>query len=413
MSGCTVSLNSVNGGAGGLGGTGRPGVAPSGPPGLTKGGGLLVPAGLFFGIQNNLVAGNSSLMGPDCYGEFDSGGHNLVGIVDAFARGFRGIGDQTNNSGNPIHPLLGPLLFHGGPTPTMALLPGSPAIDKGIAVTSTDQRGRPRAYDFLSIPNASGGDGSDIGAFEADESRLKIKKAANNVLLSWSTNAFGYRLQSAQVTAPAIWSDVPVAPIITGGEYTMTTNTAAGKRFYRLSWTRGTTIPGLFNTGVGDNGDLLASGAVDPHWRLVQSADPAFPGPDAIVLNDTGFPIPPWVTNGPASKWIAPQASQAVGNLPGDYHYQITFNLTGLNPSTAVIVGHWTSDNLGTYLLINGVATGVTSDGNFGALGNAFTISNGFLPGLNTLEFVVNNAGPGTNPTGLRVQLSGTADSYP
>jgi len=73
-------------------------------------------------------------------------------------------------------------------------------------------------------------------------------------------------------------------------------------------------IPGLFNTGVNTNGALLASGSVDPHYQLVQSADPSFPGPDVRVLNDTGFPIPPWLANWPNSKWIAPQASQAVGN---------------------------------------------------------------------------------------------------
>jgi hypothetical protein len=47
------------------------------------------------------------------------------------------------------------------------LLEGSPAIDKGNSFEeSTDQRGLPRPSDFVGIPNASGGDGSDIGAFE-------------------------------------------------------------------------------------------------------------------------------------------------------------------------------------------------------------------------------------------------------
>jgi hypothetical protein len=75
--------------------------------------------------------------------------------------------DQINTD-----PKLGPLQNNGGPTFTHALLPGSPAIDKGkrdaiasLAV-SADQRGFSRPLDFSSIPNASGGDGSDIGAFE-------------------------------------------------------------------------------------------------------------------------------------------------------------------------------------------------------------------------------------------------------
>ncbi|MGH2991146.1 MAG: choice-of-anchor Q domain-containing protein [Solirubrobacterales bacterium] len=64
-------------------------------------------------------------------------------------------------------PSVGPLVDNGGPTPTMALAPGSPAIDKGVSGdVSADQRGEPRPSDFGEIANAPGGDGADIGAFE-------------------------------------------------------------------------------------------------------------------------------------------------------------------------------------------------------------------------------------------------------
>ena len=54
---------------------------------------------------------------------------------------------------------------NGGPTPTIALLSTSAAIDRATAgTTTTDQRGLPRPVDNLSVPNAA--DGSDIGAFE-------------------------------------------------------------------------------------------------------------------------------------------------------------------------------------------------------------------------------------------------------
>src|SRR3989442_6747888 len=133
---------------------------------------------------------------------------------------------------------------------------------------------------------------------------------------------------------------------------------AAGLLLARPAWAA--PIPGLFNTGVGINGALLASGSVDPHYKLIESVDPAFPGPNARVLNDTGFPIPPWLANGPNSKWIAPQASQAVGNQPGDYKYRITFDLSTLDHFTAVITGQWSSDNAGAAVLLNGLGTGIT-----------------------------------------------------
>ncbi len=169
-------------------------------------------------------------------------------------------------------------------------------------------------------------------------------------------------------------------------------------------------VPGLFNTGVDDNGDVLVGGSEDPHWDLSVSADTAHPGPQTFVLYDDVYPIPPWLANGPDSKWIAPKPSQSPGNAAGDYRYRIRFDLGGLEPSTAVITGRWTSDNQGTDVLLNGVSTGVTSDGNFGGLGNPFTISSGFVDGTNSLEFVVNNGGSGNNPTGVRIELSGTAE---
>jgi hypothetical protein len=72
-------------------------------------------------------------------------------------------GDQIN-----ANPLLGPLQNNGGTTPTHALQAGSPAIDAGNSSGSlNDQRGLGflRVVDLL-VPNASGGDGADIGAFE-------------------------------------------------------------------------------------------------------------------------------------------------------------------------------------------------------------------------------------------------------
>ena len=96
----------------------------------------------------------------------DDRGFNLIGDGDG-AGGFTAAGDQVGTGASPIDPLLAPLGDYGGPTQTMALLPGSPAIDKGdntlvpidpstgLPVT-TDQRG------FTRVVNGT----VDIGAFE-------------------------------------------------------------------------------------------------------------------------------------------------------------------------------------------------------------------------------------------------------
>lgn len=75
---------------------------------------------------------------------------------------------------NSIDPMLGPLQDNGGPTFTHGLSAGSPAIDKGknFTTATTDQRGTGFAhtYDNPAIANATGGDGTDIGAFEVQAS---------------------------------------------------------------------------------------------------------------------------------------------------------------------------------------------------------------------------------------------------
>ncbi len=122
-------------------------------------------------LNNNLVALNTApdgndLLGRAALGLAFNGNYNLVGNAD----GSEGLGPTTNQLGttsNPINPQIGGLALNGGSTKTRSLLVGSPAIDKGNSPSlTTDQRGLLRPYDFPLIPNAPGGNGSDIGAFE-------------------------------------------------------------------------------------------------------------------------------------------------------------------------------------------------------------------------------------------------------
>src|SRR5215475_13726639 len=93
----------------------------------------------------------------------------------------------------------------------------------------------------------------------------------------------------------------------------------------------GAPIPKLFNTGVGDDGKLLPASTIDSHYKLTTSDDPDSPGPNTSTLKP-GFPVGPWLEEGPNSRWIAPKADQSGGNAPGNYTYTTTFDLTGLDP---------------------------------------------------------------------------------
>lgn len=101
----------------------------------------------------------------------------------------------------------------------------------------------------------------------------------------------------------------------------------------------------------------------------------------------------------------------------GTYIYRTTFSLDGLHPDTAVITGGWATDNAGVDIVLNGISLGFSTEPDQFARGLAlFTITTGFVHGLNTLDFVVENwACPGCsrNPTALRVELEGSAIANP
>jgi hypothetical protein len=115
-------------------------------------------------IRNTIIANNTAngTTAEDVSGTFNSQGFNLVEITT----GAMIVGDTaTNITGQD--PNLGPLQNNGGLTFTHALLAGSPAVDKGQSFgLTTDQRGQTRPFDNAAIPNATNGDGADIGAVE-------------------------------------------------------------------------------------------------------------------------------------------------------------------------------------------------------------------------------------------------------
>ena len=149
LTNCTVSLNQARDGFGG------------GIYALSGNGNL--------NINNTIVAGNyASYGGPDIYGNW-AGSHDLIGI----------------------NALLGPLQNNGGPTQTMAVLAGSPAIGHAdnSKAPATDQRGVTRLD--------TAGETTDIGAFE-------LTGAGSASATAFSLTLFG--------TAPAAGMPVNTVP---------------------------------------------------------------------------------------------------------------------------------------------------------------------------------------------------------
>ena len=199
----TISGNTSADGAGGIASTGGLTLRNSTIADNTVNAASAAAGGLFFGapttIENSTIASNT---GPGIANVFgvagvltaqssivadpEGGGVNCaIGFISSVVSQGYNL-ESTNTCGfnhatdlRNTNPTLEPLTDNGGPTETMQPAAGSPAIDRGKAAAgmTTDQRGSQRPFDVANFPNAPGGDGADIGAYER---RVTFVTNANN-----------------------------------------------------------------------------------------------------------------------------------------------------------------------------------------------------------------------------------------
>jgi CSLREA domain-containing protein len=199
--------------------------------GTGSGGGVYVTASRL-ALNNTIVAANfkgpSPSTVPDDMGglgnakvDADRSFNNLVG-----PGGGGGLSDGVNdNQVGVSNPRLGPLQNNGGSTFTHALLPGSPALDRGSTFAaaqkglSTDQR----AMGFVRAADAADADNLrtvDIGAFEAQPSLEDIsdKSTAEDVPLTITFAVADTALGAVNVSATSSNAAlVPDANLLLGG----------------------------------------------------------------------------------------------------------------------------------------------------------------------------------------------------
>lgn len=161
------------------------------------------------------------------------------------------------------------------------------------------------------------------------------------------------------------------------------------------------TITPPYNTGVTATGQVSIGGSIDQHFSSG--------GSTVYVLQNPAY----WAWIGPdlASAWIGPDADSGETFSGGFYtlDYSITFNLSGYNPESVVIIGLIAVDNTLNDIRVNGVSNATPNPGFFAW--TPFTLSQGFISGMNTIDFdFTNDGGPG----GLRIEFTsatGTASS--
>jgi predicted outer membrane repeat protein len=213
------------------------------------GGGVRILPNVSVVLSNNILANN--INGDDCFSAEDAqitGSNNII-VNNAASPNSCGIPAITDD------PQLGPLADNGGPTQTMALLPGSPAIDAGDdgACPETDQRGVERPQRIH----------CDIGAYEkiiptvssiirSDQNPTAASSAGFTVSFSHSVSGVDitdFTLTTSGVTGASITG-------VSGSEdtYTITVNTGSGNGSIRLDLIDDDSIEDLSGNKLGDSG---------------------------------------------------------------------------------------------------------------------------------------------------------------
>jgi hypothetical protein len=283
--------------------------------------------------RNTIIAGNTAGSGPDFFGALTSQNFNLIGNSDGQPITPVQTSDRIGTPGSPIDPRLGQLGDNGGPTMTHALLTNSPAssaIDRGNSSGSnTDQRGFTRP---LGSANATGGNGSDIGAFEVQAAACSysIAPTSNSVSAAAATG-------SANVTAGA------------GCTWTAASNSPS---FINITSSGGGTGNGAVNysvaanTGPARNGTLTIAGQT---FTVAQASGCTFAiSPSAQNFSSSGGTSSANVTAGAGCAWTAASNSPSFINITsgasgtdnGAVNYSVAANAnTSQRTGTMTIAG--------------------------------------------------------------------------
>ena len=230
--------------------------------------------------------------------------HNLIGVDSGLSGINNGVnGNLVGMADSPIDPRLGPLQDNGGPTWTMALLPGSPAIEAGVAVPGViaDQRG-------VSRPQ---GRAVDIGAFELQLPPVILEVQRHGVHFQPTTlvvtfsqpmdaataeDLADYRLVSAGPDHRFGTRDDRVIPIRSVRyDATLHTVTLWPVRRLPLHRTFQLTIRGTPTTGLKDTGGMFLDGAGTGQ-----------PGTNYVARIDAKLLAPPIQHHGAKRATVAP-----------------------------------------------------------------------------------------------------------
>jgi hypothetical protein len=391
------------------------------------GGGIDNFSGNGMDAQNTIIANNNATSSaPDISGDLteDIVGHNLIGNTSG------GSGFVASDLRN-LNPLLGILQNNGGtnPTPTMALLPGSPAIDAGdnTGAPATDQRGFPRIVNVTVDIGAFESRGFTITVASGNNQQATVNTAFASPLSATVSSPFGEPVQGGVVTftapssgASATFPSGNMATIGPSGQASVAASANSVEGNYAVTASgRGATIPASFNltngavinlspttlphatAGVAYSQTLTANGGSGPYtFVLTAGALPA-----GFTLSSSGLLTG---TNTQAATFNFTVKATDSGGFSGSQAYTLTVDPA--STATFVIVGpssvaHGTTFSITVEAVdaFGNITTGFRGSVNFSSSENSAV-----LPGKYT--FTASDNGVHTF-TGLVLRKTGVAQT--
>jgi hypothetical protein len=315
LTNCTVSGNSANAGGG-----------------IRSDGGSVT-------IRNTILAVNTAPGSPDLSGPLNSQGHNLIGDGTG-GSGFAGT-DLVGTAALPIDPLLGPLQDNGGPTFTMALLAGSPALNAGDSnqLGVADQRGVFRAG------------GVNIGAYQASASAFVLTVPATatagtpfdvtvKAVDTFAQTALGY-------TGTVTFSATDTNPaVVLPADYTFTAADAGLHEFTAgvtlvTAGSQTLTATDTTTSSITGSGTLPITAAALDHLRLTSAGTIAAGTPFDLIVT----------------------AEDRYGNTVTSYTGTVTFTTSDEDAGVVLPAAYtFTADDSGTHLFPGGATLLTTGE---------------------------------------------------
>jgi hypothetical protein len=268
--------------------------------------------------------------------------------------------------------------------------------------------------------SAAGGGIAPTFTLQPANSLAGLGETVKLQVMTSGTLPITYQWQRDGVALPGATADVLTIPAVTFGQAgrykVVATNTYGRATSEEAVLTVGALFSELYNTGTDAKRAVSAGDSNDLHYGVFESNDVDHLGPHAVVWSEA-YPVPVFVNNGPLSAWIS--AAGNTGTVAGRYVYRTQFLIDSADPCTARLDGTWLLNTTGDDILLNGQSTGIKNTSELPyKVAESFTISKGFVAGLNTLDFVVTNTGV-TPPnlsasfTALRVELRGVGQALP